>query len=768
MLFAGLNGALALLLHPLRQKLVALPICLLLVLVSVWAALWCTASARPILEGVPFGTAVLDSEGRLMRLGLAADDRYRLRIALADIAPEAVQAALEYEDRYFYQHPGVNPFSLFRAFASLFGGRRLGASTLTMQVARLRYGLHTSGIFGKLRQIWLALAIELRHSKGEILEAYFNLAPYGGNVEGIAAASRIYFHKDASELTTLESRALALTPQNPSARHPVVGKDLAAARARFQAGQETQAAPLAVFSLERLPFVAPHLSLELERKYRGQQVRTSVERDLQLLLERIQRNYIRRMSRLGLRNSAAILLRWTDMRVCALAGSVDFHEQAISGQIDGTRAPRSPGSTLKPFIYALALEQGLIHPMTILADSPRSFGGYDPANFDRGFRGPLPAHESLKASRNLPAIYLAEQLRGAGLYGFLEDAGIRLPCGPEHYGLALALGGAELSMRDLAALYAMLANQGIWQAPLFTENDSVERRRLLSPEAAWLALDMLRRPESHVVSFGRSVDCLWKTGTSNGLRDAWTAGIVGQYVLVVWLGNFDNSPNPGLVGTTAALPLFEEIARALGQQRRLEPWPEAPPAGLNLRKARFCAGTGDLYQRQCGDIVAGWLIPGVSPVRDSGILRKILVDKDTGLRSCPETSGNTEEVWWEFWPSDLRAIFASAGINKPEAPAWAPECNAEARAAQGRPPRIILPKKNVAYQKRLGDEKFAVPLLAATESGSVHWYADSEYIGSARAGETIYWRTGAGKRIVRAVDEAGRSARQECTVLSMP
>lgn len=730
--------------------------------------LWLTASGEPLLEGIPFGTSILDSEGRLMRLGLAADDKYRLRVPLTAIAPDAIQAALEYEDQYFYLHPGVNPLSLCRAFMSLFGGRRLGASTITMQVARLRYGLHTTSLSGKLKQIWLALGIELKHSKAEILEAYFNLAPYGGNVEGIAAASRIYFYKAPSELTILESRALALTPQNPSARHPVTGKALADARARFQGAGEITAAPLSISPVERLPFVAPHLVLELERKYPGQEIRTGVERDLQLMLERIQKAYISRNRRQGLKNAAAILLRWTDMQVCALSGSAGFQVVDISGQIDGTKAPRSPGSTLKPFIYALALEQGLIHPMTILSDSPNSFGGYDPANFDHGFRGPLPAHEALKASRNLPAIYLAEQLRHPGLYGFLENAGIRLPYGPEHYGLALALGGAELSMRDLAALYAMLANHGIWQAPLYRKNDVTERRRLLSPESAWLALDMMRRPESHVSSFGKRIDCFWKTGTSNGLRDAWTAGIIGQYVLIVWLGNFDNSPHPSLVGATAALPLFEEISRALALQRRLEQLPATPPAGLNLRKAQFCASTGDPYQHQCDAIVSGWLIPGISPVGDSGILRKILLDRDTGLRTCPQAAGNAEEVWWEFWPSDLRAIFTSAGIHKPDPPDWAPECEEAASVASGRAPRIILPKKMVTYQKRLGDDKFVVPLQAAAESGLIHWYVDSEYIGSARAGETIYWQADTGKRVIRAVDGAGRSSRQECTVLGLP
>lgn len=745
-----------------KRALVAAP----LLVAAIWVALWLSAPAEPLLEGIPFGTVVLDDKGAILRLGLTDDDKYRLHASLDEVAPEAARAAIEYEDRYFYQHPGVNPVALIRAFASLFGGRRIGASTITMQVARLRYGLNTASVTGKLRQIWLALALETRHGKEEILEAYFNLAPYGGNIEGIEAASRIYFHKPANQLTTHESRALAIVPQNPGARNPASGHAFVQARALAYAKSEPLP-PLRVFATREIPFSAPHLALELEARATGERLETFINGDLQRLLENALRAYTDAGRRYGIANTAAILLHWPDMRVHALAGSAGFGDAAISGQIDGTRARRSPGSTLKPFIYALALDQGLIHPHTILPDSPRSFGGYDPENFDRGFRGPIAAHEALKTSRNLPAIYLAGQLENPDLYAFLARAGIRFEHGHDYYGLALALGGAEISARELASLYAMLANQGIWRPLRFAKSDSESAQiRMLSPESAWLALDMLRREDGAIQSQGRQIPYIYKTGTSNGMRDAWTAGIIGQYALVVWIGNFDNSSNPEFVGASAALPLFEKIAHLLAGAVPLKPFPLAPPASLNLVRKEICANSGDLYAGQCQSKAETWLIPGVSPTRDSGILRKILVDRETGMRACAGYGGETEEIWHEFWPSDMRAIFAKAGIAKPDPPDWLPECRS--RLPSRKAPRIILPKKHVAYYRRPSDS--GIPLLAAADAdaGKIFWYAGGKFLGSARPGEILYWNAPVGRHALMAVDETGKGGRQECLILLAP
>ena len=301
----------------------------------------------PLLEGVSFGKIALDAKGGILKICLADDEKYRLRTNLDSIAPTAISALLCYEDRYFYFHPGVNPFALARAaFSSVFGVRRQGASTITMQVARLRYKLETASISGKLRQIFHALLLERHYSKQEILLAYFTLAPYGGNIEGLEAAARIYFAKPARELTRLECMALAVVPQNPVARNPVSGKDFDEARIRLAAlmAEGGTASPLKVRSLARLPFAAPHLSMELLGRpdFLNDQgiARSFIEQDLQKLLERAIANHVEKGRRIGICNAAAILVNTDSMRVCALVGSADFFAAKIQGQVDGTRARR--------------------------------------------------------------------------------------------------------------------------------------------------------------------------------------------------------------------------------------------------------------------------------------------------------------------------------------------------------------------------------------------------------------------------------------------
>lgn len=732
-------------------------------------------SPKPdLLKNVCFGGVALDDKGDLLRMGLAKDQKYRLAVSLEDVPGEAIEALLYYEDRHFYSHPGVNLLAIGRSLAGWLGssGRKMGASTITMQVARLRFGLNSSTWSGKLRQIWEALRLEWHYTKGEILEAYFNLAPYGGNIEGIEAAARVYFHKPACALTPAECRALAVTPQNPAKRNPLKGKDFELARARLEKamGLAGPATPLRALPMAQLPFTAPHASMELLGEKSEGKAATGIQPDLQELLENSIRSFVERGKRFGLENAAALLVECDSMQIRALAGSADFFDNSIQGQVDGTRARRSPGSTLKPFIYALAVDSGLIHPQTILPDSPRSFGGYDPENFDLGFRGPISAKDALLASRNLPAIVLAEQLPEPGLYGFLRKGGVQFEHDAGHYGLALALGGAETSMRELAGLYAMLANQGLWRPVKLKKQEDTAPVRLLSPEAAWLTLWMLEREECFVEGRGGSVPIRYKTGTSNGLRDAWTCGIVGQYALVVWVGNFDNRSNPLFVGAKSALPLFLEISRSLASFRELCDVQDLREKMLSIATGEVCSATGGFESGSCERMVETKYIPGISPTGESGILRPVLIDKKTGLRACAPGE-NTRVEWLEFWPSDMAAIFAQAGIIKPSPPDWLPQCTASAISRRGKNPRILLPRKNVAYQRRISETDFKLPLQAACEPDAAiaHWYGNAAYLGSSRPGEVFYWESPpGGENEIRVVDDQGRGSSQKCLIETAP
>lgn len=744
---------------------------------------WLALSPRPqLLDGVSFSPIVLDRNGSLLRLGLTKDGKYRLRVHLRDISPASVHALLRYEDRFFYQHLGVNPFSLIRALGnSLFGGRRMGGSTLTMQVVRLRQGLNTKSVFGKLQQIFSALQLEYHYQKDEILEAYCNLAPYGGNVEGLEATARIWFHKPARLLSQSEGLALAIVPQHPARRHPLHGADFHSARRRITKVWDKKAnpLPLRLFDLPDLPFEAPHLCTELlAQQSDAEPIRTTIDSSLQHLLEKFLRQFVARHRAYDLSNAAAMLVHWPSMEVRALVGSANFHDTKIQGQVDGTRAKRSPGSTLKPFIYALALEQGLIHPMSLLADSPKSFGGYDPENFDHTFRGPLSAREALQSSRNIPAIDLASRLRPPGLYGFLQRAGVDLLFSEEHYGLSLVLGGAEVSLRDLAKLYAMLPNQGLLRDLRFTSTEtSNPPRRMLAPESAFMTLAMLEKDSEFLPASSENLPLRLKTGTSNGFRDAWTAGIFGQYVLVVWVGNFDNHANPLLIGGEIAEPLFKDMARAIlatDSENLHDPIPEQV-AGFNLTKIPVCTATGDVDTSLCPEKSLTWFWPGVSPVRSSGVFRTILIDRTSGLRACSPISGQTEEKVWEFWSTDLRRLFLRAGIVKTPPPPWdfeGPSCLGYQKnqlSSVGQQPRILSPREGLTYQIRLSAPS-SIPLIAATEADSqqIFWFAGSSFLGNTPPGEALAWHPAAGITELRAVDDKGRTTLQRVQIESVP
>ncbi len=763
-----------------RFRLLGLAACLLCLPASALLTWLIFAPCPHPLDGRDFSRIVLDRRGGMLRVSLSSDQKYRIRTRLTDIPPEAVDAVLRYEDRFFWLHPGVNPLALLRsAWGIATGGRRMGGSTITMQVARLAYGLETGRMGAKLRQIVLALQLERHYSKEDILEAYFNLAPYGGNVEGLGAAAACYFHKSPTQLTPAESAALMLVPQNPARRRPSADNTvfLQAVRRLNETwfGRE-ESAPLRVYSPQDMPFAAPHLCAELLAQPAGGTVlRTTIDPAAQKRLERHLARFAARNGAYGLRNSAALLLHWPSMEVRALAGSANFFNAAIEGQVDGTRARRSPGSTLKPMIYALALEQGLIHPLTLLADTPRAFAGYEPENYDGAFRGPLAAAEALRASRNVPAIALAARLSRPNLYEFLRRAGVQFAAPEEHYGLALVLGGAEVSMRELVGLYAMLANKGVWRPLRFLADASPATAALplLTPEAAFVTLSMLEAPDPDRrvrARNGVTLPVRLKTGTSNGFRDAWAVGQFGPYILAVWAGNFNNAANPLLVGGLAAAPLLLDLAR---DQAAAEPMtdPFAEPApDLNVERIDVCAATGDTDTSLCPETRTTWFIPGVSPVAPSGVFRTILVDRTTGLRACAPQEGRTETRVWEFWPSDLAAMFARAGLPKPPPPPYEEQCRQQLKAA-GRPPVIVQPRDGLVYRKAAsggGGEQLV--FLAHAEAGvrNLHWFVNERYLGSSAPGEPLLWRASTGDVTVRVVDDAGRAALRTVHVRPAP
>ena len=652
-----------------------------------------------------------------------------------------------------------------------------------MQLARLRFHLHTRTISGKLAQIIRALELERHYSKSQILEAYLNLAPYGRNIEGIGAAAQFYFAKTPDRLTGPEAVALSVIPQSPTRRaltSTSANRSVALAQnnwySRNSGTSERELSPRFFEARARSEstMLAPHFVQQvLEARKSHHEIRTTLDLERQKELERRISAYIDISRTRGIENAAALLVDVRTMGVLAQIGSADFFNVQINGQVDGTRSRRSPGSTLKPFVYALALEQGLIHPLSVLADAPRSFGDYNPENFDRDFLGPIRATDALARSRNVPAVELTAHLSHPTLYQFLRSADICLPRPENYYGLALPLGGAEVSMEDLVRLYAALANNGELRPlrRIADEPPLKKGRRILSPEASFLILEMLGhvpRPEMNCADSDQANPVFWKTGTSHGFRDAWSIAVFDHYVLAVWVGNFDGRPNNNFIGRTAAAPLLFQIIDSLRSTWPEPAQPHLPPPGANLKRIDFCAVSGELPQPWCGQRVEGWFIPGLSPIATCQVHREVLVDRASGLR-IPVDDGTHEvrrEVF-EFWPSDLLVLFERAGVPRRLPPPFLPGNTADLSGRHGQSPQILGSVAGARGQiALLPDHPNTIPLRVKTDADvhEVYWFADRTFLGKCAPADVMSWKPTQGRYELTALDDHGRTGSSTVTV----
>lgn len=526
---------------------------------------------------------VLDRSDRLLRAFAIADGRWRLPVTRSDVDPRFLDMLIGYEDRRYFDHDGVDRRAVIRAAGQFLAAGRIvsGASTLTMQVARLLDGGPTRNVKGKLRQIAMARVLERHLSKDEILTIYLTLAPYGGNLEGIRAASLAYFGKEPKRLTTAEAALLVALPQAPERRRP--DRDPTAARLardrvldRLTVAQVVDRDSAEAAKHERVPerrrhfpMFAAHLAQSAVIAHPDQpETRLTVDRTLQASLERLAGA---RIADLGAKLSAAIVV--ADHRtgeVLASVGSAGLLEETRDGHVDMTHAARSPGSTLKPLIYGLAFEQGLAHPESLIEDRPTGFNGYAPTNFDGHHRGTVTIREALVQSLNVPAVVVLDAVGPAQLVARLRRAAAT-PTLPDLTapGLAVGLGGVGMSLRDLVGLYGAIANGG---DPLVLHDGSGVAQPappaglpVLDSGAAWYVADVLADvppPQN-----GSPDRVAYKTGTSYGYRDAWAIGFDGRHVVGVWIGRPDGGPVAGLSGATVAAPLLFEAFNRIGPRR---------------------------------------------------------------------------------------------------------------------------------------------------------------------------------------------------------
>jgi penicillin-binding protein 1C len=532
----------------------------------------------PLTQAQQVSATIVDRNGRLLRAYAMADGRWRLPVdARTGVDPGYLKLLLAYEDRRFYSHAGVDPLALGRAALQLVTRGQIvsGGSTITMQLARLMEPRRERSVYAKLRQMVRALEIERQLTKEQILDLYLALAPFGGNLEGVRAASIGYFGKEPKRLSLAESALLVALPQSPETRrldrHPDVARsardrvlDRMVEDGGVSSEDAVQAKAVPVPRLRKpMPILAPHSSDQAIATVTDTPViRLTLDASLQKVLEALARD---RAVALGSNVSVALIAVDNESGdVLARVGSSDYFDDRRAGQVDMTRAVRSPGSTLKPFIYGLAFEDGFVHPESLIDDRPIRFGSYAPENFDMTFQGTVPVRKALQLSLNVPAIALLDRVGASRLSSRLKQAGVNLVLPKDEApGLAMGLGGVGITLQDLAQLYAGLARLGNTR-PLreimTARDDARDSLRLMDQVAAWQVGNVLigtPPPENGVHN-----RIAFKTGTSYGYRDAWSVGFDGRITIGVWVGRPDGAPVPGLVGRTAAAPiLFDAFAR---------------------------------------------------------------------------------------------------------------------------------------------------------------------------------------------------------------
>ncbi len=755
-----------------------------LAVIGLLIALADLAFPPPIPPPGAGSTLVSAADGTPLRAFPAADGVWRYPIDVESVSPRYLEALLGYEDRWFEYHPGVNPLALLRAAAQALRHRRVvsGGSTLTMQVARLIEPIPRSGA-GKLKQMLRALQLERRLSKREILTLYLNHAPFGGNIAGVQAASFAYLGKPARELSHAEAALLAVLPQAPSRlrpdRHPEAARgarDKVLARMRdleiWPASTLAEAA-LEPVSARRLvpPLAAPLLAQRLvDADPTSGVIATTLDSGLQHVVER--RTAAHAASLPPQTSAAVLVLRNADAATLAYVGSARFGHADSFGHIDMVRARRSPGSTLKPFVYGLALDDGLIHAGSLMVDAPRSFGSYRPANFGMRFHGPVRADEALRMSLNVPAVDLLERITPQRFSARLAHAGLALslPRGAEP-NLAIVLGGAATSLEELVGAYRALAARGLAARPRLRVDDPLEERALLGEGAAWIVREMLvgsGRPGEAVQGLDTSgrARVAWKTGTSYGFRDSWAIGVTASYTIGVWIGRPDGTPQPGQYGSITALPLLFALVDALPRTSADLQAP-IPPAGvLEIDICWPSGATADaLAAELCHQRQRAWTLNGQAPptlpdLSDPGADGWIVTDlvDARGRRALPQCAeGPLTRVRRARWPTLALPWLPAAMRSAASAPTLAPGCAtvlspaAYALTISGALPGSILRRAPGSATPPV------VSLRALGAEGEVDWLVNGRLVGRSSGNEPLIHRFDAGgEQQIVAIDRQGR------------
>ncbi|MGY2176638.1 MULTISPECIES: peptidoglycan glycosyltransferase PbpC [Pseudomonas] len=762
-------------------------------LLLVVALLWLADRIWPLpLPKDDLARVVLAEDGTPLWRFADANGVWRYPVQTSEVSPYYLDALLTYEDRWFYQHPGVNPLALARAtWQNLTGARVVsGGSTLSMQVARL-LDPHSRTFHGKLRQLWRTAQLEWHLSKAEILNLYLNRAPFGGTLQGVAAASWAYLGKSPGQLTHAEAALLAVLPQAPSRlrpdRHPQraqQARDKVLRRlAEFQVWPQSavdEALEEPLLLAPRLePSLAPLLARRLNRPDSPPLIRTTLDATLQRRLEDLLLGW---RARLPEHTSAAILVvEEESMAVRAYLGSVDINDAKRFGHVDMISALRSPGSTLKPFLYGMALDDGLIHSESLLQDVPRRYGDYRPGNFSMGFTGAVPASTALSSSLNLPAVQLLEAYGPKRFAAQMRIGGVplALPALAEP-NLALILGGAGSRLEDLVSGYSAFARDGRSATIRLQPDDTLRERPLLSPGSAWIVRRILsgqarpdRDPRAELVQ--RPV-LAWKTGTSYGFRDAWAIGVGPRYLIGVWIGRPDGTPVPGQFGLASAAPLMLQVHDVL-TNRDSQRGISAPvkPVPANVGVAAICWPLGQPMSRSdpnCRRQRFAWTLDNTTPPTlqaldqplSVGLMESVWVNAK-GLRVDAHCPG-AEPKNIALWPAPLEPWLPRVERREARIPAADPECPPPALAASSPLSIVGVREGDQLRLPAASQQPLRLKISALGGSGRRWWFLNGAPLGDSANQDfinTSFERLG--RYQLSVLDEAGQTARIEFSVV---
>lgn len=765
-----------------RWKFVRAVIWMVTVVNALFLALFVAVYAVPLPDReTGWSTVVEYRDGTPAHVFLSPDDKWRLQVDLEKVDPKLVEALVALEDKRFWDHDGVDPLAIGRAaWSNLSSGHRVsGGSTITMQLARLLEP-RARTVPSKLLDMFRAAQLDLRLDKREILAEYLSRTPYGDNVEGVESAAWAYFGHGARHLSAVEIATLLAVPQGPQRFKPRATNPALRARrdaivhklieAEVFAGPDAIAAVAEMSEpppeqLRPMPREARHAAIELRAKYpERDHIRSTLERGAQALVEREVALRTPELHRKLIFGGSIVVVDHQTREVVALAGNLDFDDASHGGQIAMFDRPRSPGSTLKPLLYALAIDRGIALPGYLVADVPNQYGTYRPRNFDNDFAGLVTLEEALGKSLNLPFVDLLARL---GVDPFLGELARMNIAGadaiPGTYGLSMIVGGIELTPLEVAGLYATLAENGSY-APLRLTTDElpVESTPIFAPGAAYLTRQALSKKDRPDFPRRRDIanlppDIHWKTGTSFGFRDAWAVGSGSRYTAVVWTGNVDNKPSAELVGSEAAGPLLFDVLEGLSDRTRRSL--ETPPAALT--EIEVCAYSGHVASDACPSRIKAPALIHAVPTTPCPYHHTVEIDRASGLAvtpSCRKPGHDYEEKSFVMLPSSVTSWLADRHRTIPEAPVYEDGCAGETGSA----PVMMLPGEGqvITLIPGMSARQQAVPLAATTRAGTLSWFVDGALIAAGPSSERQYWTPTPGRHAIVVADATGRKARR--------